>query len=826
MALSKFFDNSGEPQNAIDYLFNKKHKPELMRGDVSNFLDLANSLDFKNKYTSGVIRAVENLSTEQMDFIMDEYTKFLTEGLNQPPEVLWVKHFEHGETELHFLIPNIDLESGRSFQPYAHKRDLARRDALDNIINAKFYLKDPDDPANMRFTASDKDYLKTSKDRKGLAQAIDKAITNSMLETIKNGGVYDRKAVVDDLKSLGLEVTRVTAKSISVKNEVMKKPMRLKGSFYESTARFDEKSFGAIEKNSSRYRGERKNRLRDNEEEYKRLASRRVEQVGRRYKRSWESVQKKPFADANNSFVGSFGTRPDIVLLNKSDSRKNDRIRKHSTTNRRIQPSKQAKNQAVHERNFSRDSRWHEDKLPFSESLQNRVIECFYKHKKIGEIIDEGNKLVAKNFKSKKATAFNIVKIAQEKGWTIVKTNSKDLDFLKNFYEQAKFKGIEIIPSDNFQKKIFEELKNNDRIRENANRSVKNANRASRELERNGRELDSKSRELERNRRELDSRIRRTETAENLKMAYDDELEKFKTEINLVEHLQNQGFELDRKKSTNKTAVLKSGDDTFLVSRNENGHYVFFDVNSNRGGTIIDFVQSQKSLNLGQVRKELRAYAPSHSFSPSPKSSLAHLEKSSKNEQEQAIVNERFEALKPLNTSYLNSRGIKKIDRRFENVKTDERGNTCFPHYSGGKVCGWEVKNNGFTGFAKGGTRNLFATTNFRDADTVVIVESGIDAMSHAQLFHTDDSVAYISLGGQLTEKQLDVLSANLTDKDVLIATDNDSAGLEFASRIKDAIRHAKWDKPQLKDWNDDLIEYRKEIERATTRSSGSEFEM
>jgi len=217
---------------------------------------------------------------------------------------------------------------------------------------------------------------------------------------------------------------------------------------------------------------------------------------------------------------------------------------------------------------------------------------------------------------------------------------------------------------------------------------------------------------------------------------------------------------------------------------------------------------------LGQVRKELRHYTGGadgeikhHSSSLSPQ----HLEKSSKDEREFEQVRfrmtEQYTHLQLLDDRYLRSRHIIiSHDSRFGNVRTDARGNTCFPHYKDGGIVGWEKKNLDFTGYADGGKKvGIYATTNFRDAKRVVIVESGIDAMSHAQLFNTGDETAYVSTGGSLTKEQLKTLAEIVKDKEVIIATDNDEAGLKYADKLSQELDHVARQIPESKDWNDVL---------------------
>ena len=88
-----------------------------------------------------------------------------------------------------------------------------------------------------------------------------------------------------------------------------------------------------------------------------------------------------------------------------------------------------------------------------------------------------------------------------------------------------------------------------------------------------------------------------------------DELEQFKTGINLAEYAAAQGYQLDRKESCRNSAVMRreSDNDKIIIATDIDGHGVYFSVRDDQdNGSIIDFVQSRQRLNLGQVRKELR----------------------------------------------------------------------------------------------------------------------------------------------------------------------------------------------------------------------------
>jgi hypothetical protein len=89
------------------------------------------------------------------------------------------------------------------------------------------------------------------------------------------------------------------------------------------------------------------------------------------------------------------------------------------------------------------------------------------------------------------------------------------------------------------------------------------------------------------------------------------ELESFKTNIDLRAYAAGQGYQLDRKESWRGSSVMRhpTSHDKIIIKRGMDGHYEYFSVRDDRdNGTIVDFVQNRKRLNLGSLRKELRPW--------------------------------------------------------------------------------------------------------------------------------------------------------------------------------------------------------------------------
>lgn len=304
-------------------------------------------------------------------------------------------------------------------------------------------------------------------------------------------------------------------------------------------------------------------------------------------------------------------------------------------------------------------------------------------------------------------------------------------------------------------------------------------------------------------------------------MQRQDELERFKSEISLVEYAQACGYEIDRRESSRASVVMRRGDDKIIVATDDkDGHGIYFSVRDDRdNGTIIDFVQRRRGLNLGQVRKELRPWIgacgpvqrkPEYERPRKP-------EPSSADRQQVLAVWMRMQPARGRHPYLEHERKLHPetlSDPRFvAMVRIDARGNAVFPHYDQHGLSGFELKNTGFTGFSRHGQKSIWHSANVHHAPRVVLVESAIDAMSHAQLTG-DREAAYISTGGSMSDHQRDVVRSVLADAyqrgaEIVIATDADDAGRRLAAEIQAlAPAGAKIERQEPKtgkDWNDEL---------------------
>ena len=61
-----------------------------------------------------------------------------------------MEHRDKGRLELNFVIPNIELQSGKRLQPYFDRADRPRVNAWQTLTNDRLGLRDPNDPTYRR----------------------------------------------------------------------------------------------------------------------------------------------------------------------------------------------------------------------------------------------------------------------------------------------------------------------------------------------------------------------------------------------------------------------------------------------------------------------------------------------------------------------------------------------------------------------------------------------------------------------------------------------------------------------------------------------------
>ncbi len=300
-----------------------------------------------------------------------------------------------------------------------------------------------------------------------------------------------------------------------------------------------------------------------------------------------------------------------------------------------------------------------------------------------------------------------------------------------------------------------------------------------------------------------------------------EELERFKKEISLIQYAPAHDYtELDRNQSSRTCVVLRrqADDGKIAVSRDHDGHWVYYDFRCGKGGSILDFVMHHTGCNLGQTRKELRKAlcCNVNSFShtaplPNPRSAAGNRQKVAWEYADTTPITKHHD--------YLESRGIDLesiLGSRFVSaVKVDRYGNVCFPYFDFKGIAGIERRNHNFKRYSKGGRKGLWRSTLIEGDSKAVICEAPLDALSYAKLHHDhNDRTRYFAIGGQISRFQWELIDGLIKKycskkMDIFLAFDNDPAGKGYVQQFRDRYSGVSFtlDLPprEGQDWNDVL---------------------
>ena len=291
-----------------------------------------------------------------------------------------------------------------------------------------------------------------------------------------------------------------------------------------------------------------------------------------------------------------------------------------------------------------------------------------------------------------------------------------------------------------------------------------------------------------------------------------------KQSVNLSQYVAAQGYELDRKKSTRSSLVMRhaASGDKIIVSK-KGANWVYFSVHDDRdNGTIVDFIEKRTNKSLPEIGRELVGWSGGAGALP-----VYNLPDVQEQVYDVGRIRRAFQWMKPA-TAHPYLIGERKIpadvlkDSRFSGrIFQDRYGNAVFPHQNGQGVCGLELKNADKGVFMRGSEKALWLG-NINDGDTVLILaEAAIDALSHFALFRSQNA-SYGAVSGGMKDNQFDSLMAVIGKmpklEKIILAVDNDKGGDKIASRIESylegkftgaIIRHVP--KAQGMDWNNVL---------------------
>ncbi|MBF7684119.1 mobilization protein, partial [Acinetobacter sp. B5B] len=209
-------------------------------------------------------------------------------------QILWVEHRdkfnqdkvdlnklptdEKRRLELNFVIPNVELSTGKRLQPFYAPVDLDRVDLFKQITNAKYGLYDPDDPSHRQLLLDKKNLPSHVKDFK---QQLHERVSRAVI----GGEIDNRQALIQWLESHQIKVTRQVKQSISIENpfENAKRSIRLEGEIYEQSFRATGEYRQEVQQRIEAYRGTASERYRSNLKDYQRQLEHKSEYHSERY---------------------------------------------------------------------------------------------------------------------------------------------------------------------------------------------------------------------------------------------------------------------------------------------------------------------------------------------------------------------------------------------------------------------------------------------------------------------------------------------------------------------------------------------------------------
>ena len=801
--LVKFFaGGTGVGKSPVNYLIRetdskgvkRKPLPEIIKGNPNQTIQLIDSLFFKYKFHSGVISfAPEDDPTEsQQNKIIDSFETTAFAGLEPDQyDILWVRHSHtsNGRIELHFVTPRVELTTGKSMSIappgwqdyYCHWRDM---------WNYQHQWSDPADPARARIYQPGYQALRDAQDKRlelaGLPTTTKredyrKIITNYITQQIELGNIQNRNDIITHLENADIEVTRQGEDYITVTNQEIGKKIRLKGGIYNASWRLGQELTRETRTREEENRADIRTRTREAQTQLTSKIAKRAELYSQRYRTN-------PREEPTLTQTMSSPARSDLYeSLNSFLHRKlgdDALIRQPSLSNTATKEN---------------PSELERTNLGYP-TLSDREREIYHP--------------------TQEQPTANQLEVS---GQTLYQNLNQ---------EDERFRERTIADLEELRSSI----RKGQEVTRRRNRQVSQTNLR---LVQQRQQIERQSNHLEQQSRELNTVLsRHPEQLRKLEMKRHEELDRFKTQIDLVDYAQNNGYQPDQKKSSVNCIVLKDnqGDKILIGLDKTDRHYFYYSLTNDLDkGSIIDFVQKRKNLNLGEVRKELRPWIQQSSDLTNSKVNSKAKNKvykkletklipTDKNRTQILIEIDKHQTIN--NHPYLSQRGIKKstIDNpRFQGtIYQDKNNNVIFPHQDREGVSGYEIRNQKFKGFSTGGTKGLWTSRSGSQDKKLVICESPIDCLSYHQLF-PDEQTRYFATSGTLSEKQKNLLQTafeKISQKggEIIIATDRDEPGkklsqelAEIAPKTAQISRHVP---KYQKDWNEVLqAEIRREAQ-------------
>lgn len=341
----KFLGNKGggSAGATMDYMLGKDRDRDgaiLLSGDPDLTARIADNLDFQNRYTVGVLSFEESdLEQRQKEKIMQSFEDTLLAGLERDQyDITWIEHQDKGRLELNFIIPNVELSTGKRLQPYFDQADRPLVENWKQVTNFEHGLSDPHAPDKAQAIK-----VLNSQNLPESVKEIKQQIGTVIAEKISKGNIQNRQDVVKTLEDAGFDITRQTDKSISIKNPDGKRNIRLEGVIYENR-QFDKQFAEKHSRAGQNYQATSRERYTTALGKLQRLTTKKLE-ANREYFREKPSNHRGATTEHSKCFAfeytqgGSFGrTGGDISDISRDNGMARQGNQSQATGTSRTEP--------------------------------------------------------------------------------------------------------------------------------------------------------------------------------------------------------------------------------------------------------------------------------------------------------------------------------------------------------------------------------------------------------------------------------------------------------------------------------------------------------
>jgi hypothetical protein len=225
--ICKFFRTGKSTKSAskqINYLLNERVENETAKcvyGNPELTKKIIFGIENEYKFSAGVMSFEEHINQKQRDEIIEHFKKTFFCGLDENQyNLLVVEHQDKNRSELHFIIPRLELKNGLAYNPFFHTRDFKKKDLFQDFINAKYNFTSP-------HQIEKKEIFKINTSNKKELQAF---VDNFVKEELEKGTISNADDLKKALNKLGFSINRHGKNYVSL--EIENQKFRMKGEVY------------------------------------------------------------------------------------------------------------------------------------------------------------------------------------------------------------------------------------------------------------------------------------------------------------------------------------------------------------------------------------------------------------------------------------------------------------------------------------------------------------------------------------------------------------------------------------------------------------------